>query len=155
MNPIRLLITDDQESVHELIRRYLALNELSRDAAVFVCRSMDELWIFFESGNRVDIVFLDLVLPPLLAPEVIACIPRIKKYCPEIVVLSGFVQFKEDALAAGASQFLDKYGDMATPQAFFLKVAKWFRELKGPSVASENIQKLREIITPSPKDPHG
>jgi CheY-like chemotaxis protein len=152
-DPLSILITDDQESVTELISRYLREHDLSRDAKISVCRSIDEVWKFFDTGASADVAFIDLVIPPMGAAEVIACIPRLKTLCPIVVVISGFPQYEQDARAAGADDFVNKLSDMSRPDPFFEKVAKYLRRLKGPSIAAESIQKLREII--HPPDQHG
>ncbi|MGB7195361.1 MAG: response regulator [Collimonas pratensis] len=147
-----LLIADDDPGVAELIRRYLLEHEESRTAHVTICRSMEEVWTFLRAGGKADLMFLDLVLPlddpPLGAEDTIALIPKLLPFVPRVVVISGYMKYKEPALAAGATDFLSKLGDLDTPMSFFEKVAKYFREVSGPSKAEQCLVKLHDILHP-------
>jgi DNA-binding NtrC family response regulator len=143
-----ILISDDQPSISALIQRYLMEHEESRDSTVTYCPTMDSVWAFFEGGGHADIVFLDLVQSPFTATDIISFIPRLVKLCPTVIVVSGFPQYREPSLAAGATDFLSKLGDLDTPMSFFEKVAKYFREASGPSVADKSLANLSKILRP-------
>ena len=68
-----------------------------------------------------------------------------------MIVISGYPNFKDECLAAGAIEFLVKPFDTNTSRSFFEKVAKLFREMKGPAPLEKHVEHLQKMIDP-PKE---
>jgi DNA-binding NtrC family response regulator len=144
---LALLIADDDENFTIIVRRWLEEHDLSRDATISVCHKMDCVWGVLEGDKKVDFIFLDLVMLPDGPQAIIAQIPRLATFCG-VIVVSGYPNFKDECLAAGAREFLVKPFDTTTSLTFFEKVAKVFREAKGPSPIEKHVEHLQKMIDP-------
>jgi DNA-binding NarL/FixJ family response regulator len=150
---MNIIVTDDDEGVTEVVKRYLHCHPVAGHAEITICHTMKETQEIMESGKRVYAIFLDLCLakdvPPLTGMETIAMIPELKKKgCEHVFAISGYEQFRQASLAAGADEFLFKLGDMDTPKTFLEKVAKFFREARGPSPLEKQVNHLQKMIDP-------
>jgi DNA-binding NtrC family response regulator len=144
----RILITDDDEAFTAIVERWLMHHDVSRDSQISVCHSMACVWGLLEGGTKVDLIFLDLTIPPDSPATIIAQIPRLVTFCPNIVVVTGFPQYKEACESAGCCEFLVKPFDTTTSRTFFEKIAKFFREAKGPSPIEKQVEHLEKMISP-------
>ncbi len=103
---IRVLLADDTTEYRQLLR--LILEQDGRFEVVAEAVNGAEA-VRFCSAESPDVVVLDLAMPVLdglqAIPQIRACSPR-----SAIVVLSGFArgQLDQQALAAGASRYVDK-----------------------------------------------
>jgi DNA-binding response OmpR family regulator len=109
----RILLLDDDEILGELVRRKIKMG--IKD--VFTGWGVDlveaQKW---EEGRRiaesgeVDVVLLDLAVPPLHTTDMIAMLPAIVPIWPPIVIFTGNKsdEIRQKCLAFGASSFFLK-----------------------------------------------
>jgi two-component SAPR family response regulator len=147
---MKVIITDDDESFTALVRRWLEMHDESNGVEIFVCHAMNAVWELLRN-TVVDLIFLDLCMPPDAPSAVMAQIPRLLTFCPKIIVITGFPQYREECMALGCSEFLVKPFDTSTSRSFFERVAKFFREAKGPSPLERQVDHLQRMIDP-PKE---
>lgn len=107
--PVRLLVVDDDPT----IRRLLALLLRFEPEIELVAEAADGLEAIEAAGRyQPDVVLLDVSMPLL---DGVDAIPGVRAAAPDcrIVAHSALEQRRDDALAAGAHDWVTKSGDIA------------------------------------------
>lgn len=152
---MNIVLVDDEPSITEIAQRYIETHPSIVDARIKSFQTLSSLWEYINSGAPVDVIFIDLILnkdkPPLNAKMTLQQIPELSKH-GEVVVISGWENYRSDAMAAGARDFICKDGQR-DGLTFWEQLAKFIRSHRPPTKAEKSLEKLREIIH-SPKE-HG
>jgi len=107
--PLRILVTDDEQNIREILFR--ALTSMSME--VTLARNAEEAIALCKSESF-DIIFLDYILPEMNGDSII---PVIKQYLPgsKIVMISGWTSspIKKKKIERSVNAWIDKPFDLA------------------------------------------
>lgn len=140
MKGLRLLIVDDERSMIEL------LSMLIQPACQLIDSAQDlQTALNLSDQNRYHLVLLDLRLVPTGKEESLKAIRKFKRNSAAVVVVSGVMEphIKEEALAAGADQFVAKAADSFS-QALLLACTVAVMHHADDSI-SEQVEILRNL----------
>jgi CheY-like chemotaxis protein len=117
----KILVIDDNKTIHELICRILGKKEYSIDYAK---NGRDALEIL--RGEDFDIIFLDIIMPKMSGLEFMPKLKRLKLKMPTVIAITGFttLECEKEIIHAGAVTCLHKPFDKDD-------IIKWV-ELYGP-----------------------
>lgn len=125
---LRLLVVEDRESLRRMLVRALG----GEGYAVAAAADLAEARLQFSSGEPIDLVLTDLMLPDGSGLDVLA-LARARTPPPPVVVLTGFgsVAAAVAAMKLGAVDFLEKPVDI---DRLFALVAGLVEEAAAPAV---------------------
>ncbi len=102
---IRVLVVDDNEELVNIIKVYLQ----SRGYEVLVAHNAQEAMAHIESGKRIDVLLLDLLLPDVQGPELLKIIRDINQKIG-IIVMTGLrdLNVAIEVMKSGADDYITK-----------------------------------------------
>lgn len=136
MNPIKILIADDEELARQTIRQYLG-----NDTRFQILDDCEDGFSAVKSinQNRPDIVFLDIQMPRLNGFEVI----ELLDYEPVVIFSTAYDEYALKAFDANAIDYLLK---PYSRQRFMSAVEKALAKMGKPHEANREIEKLSETV---------
>lgn len=85
---ITILVVDDEESIRELFKIFLA--EMGHSVLV-AANGQEALTIFAKEAEEIDLIFLDIVMPGISAIEVLSQVKETHP-CIPVVMMSGMTE---------------------------------------------------------------
>lgn len=142
MEPIQVLLADDNLEFVELLKEYIDSQE---DMQVMgVANHGEEVIQFLQNGLRPDVLLLDIIMPHL---DGIGVLEQIKQSeltpMPKIIMLTAFghESITQKAVQLGASYYMLKPFDMDV-------LVNRIRQLSGQSTGNQAITKKVSFVTP-------
>lgn len=101
-----ILIADDEDLIRNTLERILKSLSYS---VITASEGSEAIEIIRQNANRIDAVFLDLIMPKMSGAEVLQKIREIDKQLP-VIIISGFSTLSsfDEAINMGANAFLQK-----------------------------------------------